>query len=76
MEKKLQEKKMLFEVLEQVLSGMEWTVKSWKSNVDDYNNAMKENSEEVRDWEKQQAEHAAGCLDAWEQVKKHLEKLM
>lgn len=76
MENRMEEKKRMIEVLEQVLSGMEWTVKNWKSNIDEYEKAMKENPEEVRDWEKSQADAGRAYLETWEQVKKHLEKLL
>lgn len=76
MENRMEEKKRMIEVLEQVLSGMEWTVKNWKSNIDDYEKAMKENPEDVREWEKSQADAGRAYLETWEQVKKHLEKLL
>jgi hypothetical protein len=76
MEKRLEEKKRTIEVLENVLSGMEWTEKTWKSQIDDYNKAVEEDPENVRDWEKQQADQAAAYLNIWEAVKKHLEKLL
>lgn len=76
MEKRLEEKKRTIEVLETVLSGMEWTEKTWKSQIDDYNKAVEEDPENVRDWEKQQADQAAAYLNIWEAVKKHLEKLL
>lgn len=76
MEKKIMEKKMLLEVLGDVLNNMRWTITEKEENIKNYQESMKTDPENVREWEKQGAEQSAAYLEMWEQVKKTLEKMM
>ena len=76
MEKKLEEKKLLLDVLSDTLRNMDWLIKAKNEEIEGYEQSMKEDPESVTDYEKQNAERAKAYLGAWEQVKKHLEKLL
>lgn len=87
MEQKLNEKKAILEVIESILDNMEWTVKSKGETIEQYQIARKAEQEAARDedrepdyssieWERRNADRADDFLNAYETVKKHLEKLI
>ena len=76
MEKKLEEKKMMLDVLSTMLDSMKWAVEAKKEEIASYEQSMKDDPENVRDYEKRGAENSRAYLEAYEQVKKHLEKLL
>lgn len=81
------EKKAVLDVLESIMSNMEWPVKNQKEYIEIYENGWKEEQENAKAEEREpnpdfdhydrlRAENAKAWLSAYETVKKHLEKLI
>ena len=81
MENKLREKRAIIEVMENMLSGIGWTLDSKKNEIEEYQRRIqqeKDDGMEVSkdDWRYAQIASAQAYLDAYEIVTKHLEKLI
>ena len=81
MEKKLMEKRMVLDVIDRMMSGLEWTIQSKQNDIQTWKDTVKEareNGEEpdTHSYAKREADDAENWLAALETVKKHLEKLI
>ena len=81
MESKLMEKKAIIEVLESIVSGMEWPVERKQEEIKRYRDDIKtdkENGVEIDpdDWRLKAIAANEKYLAAYESVIKHLEKLI
>ena len=82
MESKLMEKKAIIEVLESIMNGTEWVIESKKQDIQRHLQSIEteenETGEKVADddWRYSAVRGCRAYLDAFETVKKHLEKLI
>lgn len=81
MEDKLKEKKAMIEVLENMISGMSWSVEGKKNEIERYQKDIQsdiDNGLEVAadDWRYTAIENAKSFLAAYDVVMKQLEKLI